>query len=240
MKKILAAFAAVFLISSHAWAGKADIDITGLANQEFGELSRQIGMAVAYKPVAPAEPLGILGFDIGIEATFAEIDNDSTFWNTASPDMPGMLPIPKLHAVKGLPFGVDIGAVYSEVPESNISLLGAEVKWAILEGTVATPAVAVRGTYTKLDGIDGLDLNTKGVDVSISKGVLMFTPYAGVGQVWIESDPSGAGISGLSKASFSETKLFGGIQASLLIFRITGEVEVANITSYTIKLSTGF
>lgn len=243
MKKLFVAFLAVFLVSSHAWAGKADIDLKGLkgsVNEQFRDLSRQIGMAVAYKPVAPAEPLGILGFDIGIEATFAKIDNDSTFWQDAAPDMPSMLPIPKIHLAKGLPFGIDVGVIYSEIPESKISLLGAEVKWAILEGTMATPAVAVRGTYTKLDGIDGLDLNTKGIDISISKGLLMLTPYAGIGQVWIDSDPSGTGIAGLSKASISETKFFGGVQASLLIFKITAEVEVADIPSYTIKLSTGF
>jgi len=240
MKKLLAITIAVLLMSSLAWAGKADIALTGLANQQFEDLSRQLGLAVAYKPVAPAEPLGILGFDIGIEATFTDIDDDSTFWAAAAPDVPGMLPLPKLHAAKGLPFGIDIGAVYSEVPDSNISLIGAEVKWAILQGGVATPAVAVRGSYTKLDGVDGLDLNTKGIDVSISKGILMFTPYAGAGQVWIESDPAGSGIPGLSKASISETKFFGGVRASLLIFKLTAEVEVADVPSYTLKLSTGF
>ena len=77
----------------------------------------------------------------------------------------------------------------SKIPNSSIKLIGYEVKYAILEGGMIMPAVAIRGAYTKLSGIDQVDVSTKSVDVSISKGIAIFTPYAGVGQVWISSDP---------------------------------------------------
>lgn len=221
-------------------AGDSDIDLSllGGVQSDFKELSRELGLATAYKPTAPAEALGILGFDVGIEMTFADIDNDSSYWSNATGDVPGILPVPKLHAIKGLPFNIDVGAMYSKVPSSDISLLGAELKWAFIEGGVVTPAVAVRGAYTKLDGVDGLDFNTKSLDVSVSKGFTLLTPYAGIGKVWIESDPTG--VPALQKEDISETKMFAGLKISLALLKIVAEYELAEIPSYSLKLSLGF
>lgn len=83
----------------------------------------------------------------------------------------------------------------------------------------------------------GLDLDTKGIDLSISKGFTMLTPYAGVGKVWIESDPSG--FMALKKESIKESKLFGGLQISLSLLKVTVEAEYAEVPSYTLKLSAG-
>src|SRR5205809_689848 len=82
----------------------------------------------------------------------------------------------------------DLGAA---VPSTNIKLYGGELRYAIGPGGIAMPAIGVRGSYTKLTGVDQLDFDTKGVDLSISKGFTIFTPYAGVGKVWVASTPSG-------------------------------------------------
>lgn len=237
MKRLIFALSIIFTMTSQAWAGKSDIDISALLQNEFKDLSQQVGLAVAYKPTAPAEPLGVLGFDIGIEVTFVDIDEDDSYWKTAAPDLPGLLPVPKIHVQKGLPLNIDVGAIYSEIPSSDISLWGAELKWAFIEGGTATPAVAIRATYTELDGINGLDLETKGVDISVSKGFAMLTPYGGVGQVWIKSDPTGFS---LNEETFSETKFFAGLKVSMALLKVTVEAEFAEIPSYTLKFSLGF
>ncbi|MCK5505050.1 MAG: hypothetical protein KAJ10_07790 [Thermodesulfovibrionia bacterium] len=238
-KQILVLLLLTIIFVSPAWAGKADIVISpSLLQSDFDKLSREVGLALSYKPTAPAEPMGLLGFDIGIEATFTNIEQDSSYWKDVASDIPGTLPVPKLHVVKGLPWGIDIGAIYSEIPSSDISLLGAELKWAFVEGNVALPALAIRGTYTKVDGIDNLDFNTKGVDLSISKGFAMLTPYAGVGKVWIESEPDST-LAPLKKADLSETKVFVGLRISLGLINITAEAESAEVPSYTLKLSAG-
>jgi len=38
------------------------------------------------------------------------------------------------------------------------------------------------GSFTQLAGVDQLDFSTRGVDLSISKGFALFTPYAGFGK----------------------------------------------------------
>lgn len=234
--------AAMVLVSVSAWA--VDIDpskLTTLADPQgaFRDLSKEIGFGLSYFPMAPAEPLGITGFDIGVEVTALDIHEDRSYWKNMG-DFPGLLPIPRLHVQKGLPFGIDLGAMYSTVPGTNISLWGGEVKWAILQGSIATPAVALRGTYTQLTGVDNLDLNTMGYDISISKGFTILTPYAGIGQVKIESDPKNIPGNLLTNESITETKYFAGLKVGLGLFNFVGEVDLAEVPAYSLKLGVGF
>src|SRR5438034_2379749 len=52
---------------------------------------------------------------------------------------------------------------------TNIKLYGGELRYAIVPGGAAMPAIGVRGSYTKLTGVAQLDFDTKGLDLSISK-----------------------------------------------------------------------
>ena len=68
--------------------------------------------------------------------------------------------MPKLHITKGLPYNIDIGASMA-VPNSDIKLMGFEARYALLEGSAATPALGLRAAYSKLSGVDQLDFNSK-------------------------------------------------------------------------------
>ena len=223
-----------------AWAIDADIHlpITGISQKEFKDFSTEAGLAISYIPTSPAEPLGITGFDIGIEATVADIHEDRSYWTKITRDPPSVLVLPKLHAQKGLPFGFDIGAVYSRVPQSNISMIGGELKWAYIAGNTALPAVALRGSYTKLLGVSDLSMDTVGADLSISKGIAFVTPYAGYGQVWVRSKEKTA--LPLSQESLSLAKPFIGVKISLLLVNLVLEADFSKIPLYTGRLNIGF
>src|SRR3989449_10516445 len=61
-----------------------DIQPSGpLTREDFRSLTRQLGFAASYFPLAPAAPLGILGLDAGVEATAVKIAKDSSFWQRA-------------------------------------------------------------------------------------------------------------------------------------------------------------
>ncbi|MEW6325383.1 MAG: hypothetical protein AB1515_08350 [Nitrospirota bacterium] len=212
----------------------------GLTQALFKDLGEEAGLAVSYMPAAPAEPLGFPGFDIGIEATATSIDSDDAHWQLAfSGDPPDFLVVPKLRARVGLPFGIDIGAVYSSIPYIKAGLLGGEVKWAALKGGAVMPAVAVRGAYTTLLSVDELDLTTYSADLSISKGFLIFTPYAGVGQVWIQAEEKSAAVA-LSDERISKTRGFVGLQIGVPLVSFLVEAAFASVPSYTARLSVGF
>lgn len=242
---IALAAATLFSLPPHdASAAKYDISIPDsvLTQAMFKDLSEQIGLAVAYRPLAPAEPLGLLGFDLGVEVTAVKIDNDDPFWTAVNPDLPNYLAFPKLHAQKGLPFGFDVGLVYTKVPSSNIGMFGGELKWAILKGSIATPALALRGSYTTLLGVDNLDVSTYGADLSVSKGFGPFTPYAGIGQVAITSstDATAFPSGNLKDESVSATHAFIGAKLSLLMLSVVAEADLAAVPSYSLRLNLSF
>ena len=239
MKKLFPLLCLVAGFSSTASA--ADIStLNSLAQTEFRLLSEDLGSALSYKPVTPAEPLGWSGFDIGLEVTSTDISKSSAALSKASGNGSTLdtLIIPKLHVAKGLPFGIDVAAFYSAIPTTNIKLVGGELRYAIMSGGVALPAVAIRGAITRLSGVDQLAFDTKSLDISISKGFLMFTPYAGVGQVWVNSKANVAGVSGVVlDEQFNQSKVFVGANLNLGLtnFALEGD-STGGTRSYSLKM----
>jgi hypothetical protein len=249
MKKIIIA---VLLVLGMAVPALAETTIKlpeGFGQEQFKFLSRDLGLAISYVPLAPAEPLGgvLPHVDAGIEVTAVKIDTDKDYWKaveTVSGDkIPSTLPFPKFHIQVGLPvIPIDLGYVYSSVPGTNIKYMGGEVKYAFLKGGVATPAVALRAAYTKLSGVDDLDISTKSLDISISKGFLIFTPYAGYGLVWIESKEKSANpLIDLKDESLTEGKGFVGAKITFFpLMNLVIEADFAKVNSYSARLNLHF
>ncbi len=251
MKKIVFMMLMVWGISVPAWGGGNDVKLKYFskledkAQEAFKDLSRDLGLGLNLIPLAPAEPLGLKGIDIGIEVSLLDIDQKVPYWVYAVNDQepPSYLAIPKLHVQKGLPFRLDLGAIYAGVPTSNIQLIGAELKWAFIKGSVTMPALALRGSYTKLLGVKQLNFQTQGLDLSISKGFLVLTPYGGIGGVFIQSEakelPPPSDLLSLDKENISLFKWYLGLRLSLALVKLTAEVDFAEINSYNLKLSVG-
>lgn len=243
-KSVLYGMVVAVLAYAVSPAVAADINFTSPISQgDFKSFSQQIGAVIAYRNMAPAEPLGISGFDVGVEVSAISIDKNSSYWSSAfNKNAPAYLGLPKLRVRKGLPYGFDIGAMYSYVPDSNIKLYGIEVSKALLDGSAATPAIGVRATWTKLAGVEDLGLQTAGMDISISKGFVFLTPYAGAGIVRISSDAKGfLQTIGLKSETVTTPRLFAGIKISPLpLFGITAEVEYTELPIYSLKAAISF
>jgi len=228
-KKVLPLLCALGCLAQPAFAANNITNLQGLGQADFNALSEDLGSALSYKPVAPAAPLGVTGFDIGVELTQTNMAKSSQLWGTITGSGTPMssLYVPKLHLDKGLPFGLDIAAFVSKVPTTNISLYGGELRYAILDGGVATPAVAIRGAFTKLSGVNQLSFGTKSLDLSVSKGFAMVTPYLGAGRVWVNS--SSNVLSNVTGAmltdTFTQNKVFGGINVNFGLMNLAAEVD---------------
>lgn len=242
----LAGVLGLAVTTPNAFAAELDaINALGAgAQRDFRLLSEDLGAALSYKALSPAEPLGITGFDIGVEVTNTELENEVLFrrvgYNESS------LPVPKLHVHKGLPFNFDVGVMYSAF--DDYSLVGAELKYAILAGNTALPAIALRATYSKLGGLDQLDFETVGGELTVSKGFAMLTPYAGIGTVRATSTPQGiaaapiaTGGAGLREEKFNLDKYFVGINLNFGIvnFAIEGD-KTGDATTYGGKFGLRF
>jgi len=225
--------------TGNVYAAGNDITISTLVQGDFNTLIDEMGTIIAYNPISPAEPLGVLGFEVGMAVSSVKID--TSVWNQVvnDGDAPSSLPIPRLLARKGLPMGFDIGLSRISVPGSNIAVNGLEVRKAILEGSTVTPAVTVLAHGSKLTGVSDIDLSTYGVDVGVSKGFAMLTPYAGIGQVWIKGSEN-TGL-GLSDRNTSSTRSYAGIRVGFLPFmNLVAQVDFAEVNSYTLRLNVGF
>ena len=241
MKKLIALLCTLGIAQPALAANISTLNTLG--QSEFRTLSEDLGAALSYKPVTPAAALGTTGFDLGIEVTQTDTSKSAQIWTkaTGGGSSVSKVYVPKLHVAKGLPFGIDVAAFYSKIPSSNISLTGAELRYAIVDGGIATPAVALRGSYTKLGGVDQLAFNTKGLDLSVSKGFAMLTPYIGVGQVWVDSKASVNGTDGALSEKFTQSKVFVGANLNLGLTNIAAEMDkTGGIQSVSLKLGFRF
>lgn len=237
-------WAAAVLLSLGATVVSAD-DLDNIANldqAQFEGLSQDLTAAFSYKAGAPAEALGVIGFDVGVAVTSTDLEYGSA-WTAAmsSNDTIDTLVVPKLYVQKGLPFDIDVGAFYFTVPDSNIEAWGAELKYAIVSGNVALPAVALRGGFTALTADDQLEVDTRSIDVSISKSILILTPYAGIGRVWADSTPTTSSPNNLKAVDIAETRTFIGFSLQPGFIKLAFERDsVGGIASYNLKLGLAF
>lgn len=239
--------AGLALASSTALAGGFEItNLKSLNQQQFEDLAQDLGAALSYKPLEPADALGMGGFDIGAVLTATSLANTSAIQPAINGTVDSVLPVPTLRVTLGVPLtNVDFGAMYSRVPGSQINLWGADLKWAVLPGGIAMPAVAVRASVTRLDGVPQLEFETVGADVSISKGVLNLTPYVGIGEVWSRTGADGVvnpttGIA-LQQVNLTQTKAFIGCGINLGVADVTFEADTtASIRSVSAKVGFRF
>lgn len=234
MKKAIVTVAMLF--AANGFAGDLN-QIGTLSQSEFLKLSTDLGAAAAYKGLTPATPLGLVGFDAGVEVTQTKIENTALFRQAGAGDISNLY-VPKLHVTKGLPYGFDIGAFVSRVSGVNGSLIGAEARYAILDDGVAIPAVGVRLSGSKLTGVGHVSLSTIALDAMLSKKLALVTPYIGAGTVRVKNN---ADVAGLRKESFNKSRVFVGMNVNFLVTNIALEAEkMGDNTSLSAKVGFRF
>ena len=195
-------------------------------------------------PVDPARARGLLGFDIGVAATAVPIDTNAAYWQNAVEEdftISDHVVVPRIVASKGLSVAT-LSAMYSQIPDSEIKVLGASLDVPILSGGVVRPTLAVRGSYAMLQGVDNFDLNTYGAELFLSKGFGPVTPYGAIGIARSDAegsftDPALNSVTLTDEATTNRITL--GVKLSLLIPKIIVEATQGKERSYAAKVSFG-
>jgi len=243
MNKIGVALLAL-LVSMPLSAREFEVDPAACApgcQDEFREVSEDAIALIDYKALGPAEPGGLAGFGIGAFVSWLPIDEESA-WNTVTGENFSGVGLVGAQVTKGLPLDLDVGAFYTAMPETDVKAYGAELRYAILEGSTATPALALRGAWSTVDGIEDFELESKSLDLSLSKGFTLLTPYVGAGYVWGKStpDPAITASTGLREEKVEEFKAYLGVRIALGFFELTPELERVGETSlYTLRIGFG-
>ena len=193
-----------------ASAGKLDLTLARFANcdaagvcnplyADYETFMAEYAFGLAPKKMAPAETLGFSGFYMGFEApiTLRPLGNAAeNRWEIGTPtdEVQAFMFTPTIHIRKGLPFSFEVGSTVSYLAQSEILVLGGEVKWALFEGyrtgwRAFLPDVAARGTINRIIGSSDVDMSVVGVDASISYafgvgGMITLTPFAGYQYTW--------------------------------------------------------
>lgn len=218
--RAFAAAVALAVPGAGAFAGELD-NVSALGQGEYRALSEDLAAAFSYKAVAPASPLGILGFDVGVEASETRTEH-AAFFARAGAGGQSRLLAAKLHVQKGLPGGFDVGAFAAAVPDLGASVLGAQLRYAILDDGVLRPALGVRLAATRAFGLGEVELATASLDVTVSKRFALATPYIGAGTVRVRSS---SGAAGLADENFDRTRVFGGLGMNLAVVALAVEAE---------------
>lgn len=207
--------------------------LPSLSQGQFRLLSADLGAALSHNQLAAPSSLGTDGFGVGFEVSATRLTHPQAYSLATGSDL-NTLYAPRLHLHKGLPHGFGVGASFGTFPGSDVRLIGAEARYALVPDNVFLPALGLRASYSTLRGSDWLEVNTRGVDLSVSKGFSLFTPYAGIGSVWVDSDPYD-GL-GLARERFQHEKYFIGANFNRRLMNFAVEADrTGDTTSYHAK-----
>ena len=219
-----------------------------ITQDEFATFSRLIAQGIFADPVSPARATGILGFDVGVAATAVKVDTNSTYWQRAVPATSdfthgGYAAVPRLVVAKGFGIGT-VTATYAQISSSGIKTYGAALDLPILRGSIVTPELALRGSYSTLTGLDVLKLKTYGLEVFLSKGFGPVMPFVAVGKMRSDSRGTIPATTRTSEITLTDsadvTRYTAGVRFSLIIPKLVIEATKAQVQSYAAKISFGF
>ncbi|MGH8461702.1 MAG: hypothetical protein ACRESS_08860 [Stenotrophobium sp.] len=240
MRRIL--LAAALAVSAPAFAGSANLNLScasvpqGCAafQGDFDNITEDLTAGLHYRALGPAAATGITGIGVGAYGSYTPTQHE-TSWKNLTGSNVSAVGTAGLVVHKGLPFNFDIGATYSAIPGTSARLWGAELRYAVLPGGIAEPALAVRVAYNATSGIDQFKYSATSADVSLSKGFAIITPYIGAGIVRGNADPDAS--TGLHSHTVNKGRVFAGFRFSLLMLELTPEYErTGNNDTYSLRV----
>src|SRR3989338_9662548 len=175
-------------------------DIKTQVNTDLKRFTERSGVVSNFRSLAPASPLGIWGFNVGVEITSLPQNTFQVF------NQPLNLPsyFPRFHVAKGLTPNLDAelslllprlvlgrGALPQEI--ESLAVYGGGLKYTLLREEEFWISLAARATYNRLY-LKFFKSDTYGADVSVSRSVKLplipsrFTPYTGIGYMAINGD----------------------------------------------------
>jgi hypothetical protein len=228
---------AVFALAATASAGDIHLG-TSVTSSDIHAMTAVLSDALELPTLAPAEPLGLTGFELLLAAGGPQVDTDAHWWRSGvtGNTVGGTLVAPRVLVRKGLPFRLDVGAQGGSL--LGYRFWGGELRWAAMEGGSLSPALGVRVAYARLTGAP-LRLSSVQAQVEVSKGFAFLTPYAALGFRDARGTAAAGGEGGSVHASDSRVTGVAGVRVSLLPFQLVGEVRQGRRRGYFVGLGVG-
>jgi hypothetical protein len=166
------------------------------AQARFHRLASTLGLAFVPPFQEPAATTGQAGFEVGLSSSQAFLHIGADAWPTvdtqATGAPPGVLVLPALAVRKGLGGSFELGVAVQWLTNSQMIAMSGELRWAVVEGVLSAPDVALRVWGTRVIGAQDLDLGAAGADALVSKsfgiaGMTNVQPYGSFGLAMINA-----------------------------------------------------
>jgi hypothetical protein len=228
-----------------AQSDQGDIEFDpSITQEQFEQFSRLAAQAIYHTPVEPARAGNLLRFDIGISAVAVPIETNAAYWqNSVSDDftLSNYFAVPRIVVSKGVSMAT-VSASYAQVPDTDISVIGGALDIPIVNGGLVSPTLALRGSYSQLQGIEEYDLRTYGVELFLSKGFGPITPYAAVGRARSDAEGRidlGNGTTSTLTDQGDSNRITLGVRLSMFLPKLVVEATQGEERSYAAKVSFG-
>jgi hypothetical protein len=212
-----------------------DIDnLAALGSQaNFRSFSEDLAGVLSYKAAAPAAPMGRQGYDLGVQIDSTKLQHPALWDLACGCDTSDRVLMPKAYLRLGAE-EADLTFSYGKVTGSNLALWGVEAQFALAIEDATVPAVALRGNYSRLNGVEQLNFSSTGAELAVSKRFGMVTPYVGGGRLWITSAPKAGAF---EREKFNADKYYAGVNFTMGTHaNLALETDkIADATSYSAK-----
>ena len=153
----------------------------------FRSFSSDLGLILAPMALSTAETIGEAGLAFQVDHSFHSVDSNATYWQLADADgtVASSQRTTQFHIRKGLPMSLEVGAMWTQLWDSDLAAAGAELQWAFHEDYYwPLPDVAIRGFASTMVGNRQLQLFLSGFDILVSEhigvmDVMNISPFFG-------------------------------------------------------------
>jgi hypothetical protein len=212
-------------------------DLTpGLTQDEFREFAAELGAILRFRPLGDTRPIGKGRIDISVQSASRRIDDAKA----ADRYVTNSLSSPRIVGRFGLSDRVDLGAWGGYDPHANYGLVGGDVKIALVQQGPGRPvSVSIRPSVTSLVGPSEVWAGTAGLDVSVSRAVGVWAPYAGVGTTGSVAMERSDDVA-LDPAFADGSVAYAGLAYRWRALLLSAEVEKARVVSYAFRVGSRF
>ncbi|MCX6123975.1 MAG: hypothetical protein NTV34_04395 [Proteobacteria bacterium] len=177
-------FMNVWIISESPCWSAPDPNTSRSYSEDVNDYVDFLASANQYSPLEGAGSHGSLGIGVAAGASqhrvpvnAALIDDQirsrDEFQSKSGGKLSSMVTIPRVFAHKGLPWPIDLGASAARIPNTQATSAGGYAQWTLFE-SLALPALAVRGKYSRLMGLPSTEFQTATGEIVASFGFLRF------------------------------------------------------------------
>jgi hypothetical protein len=211
------------LAPATAYAQNFDLQPT-LTHAQFKEFAREVGSALRFRQLGDPAPLGKGKVDVGLQ-----------FANTPYEDA-----APRVVARFGVSDRVDVGAWGGFNTRANWGLAGIDTNIAMVTQGPGRPlTISLRPSLTSLVGPSGVWVGNASIDLSVTRMVGNFSPYAGVATTGSAAIARTQEVD-LDPAVTEGSLAYAGVSYRWRAFAASAEVEKGTFVSYGFRLGTRF